>query len=157
SSSEGRGMLWEIEARPKGHDAERGRAAEEYDLLTHAADGAAVVTGSARGYLLEGEVPREEAELLLRELLVDPVAEEGRLGALNEPAAPDTLATVLYKPGVMAPAALSVVDAARDLGVAVRAARTFRRYFGPDPSPQAREVLFTKVLANPAVEQAVAG
>ena len=34
-------MLWEIEIRPRGHDAERQRVCEEYRLLTHARDGAA--------------------------------------------------------------------------------------------------------------------
>ena len=32
-------MLWEIEIRPRGHDAERGRVVEEFDLLTHTRDG----------------------------------------------------------------------------------------------------------------------
>ncbi len=47
-------MLWEIEIRPKGHDAERARVAEEYYLLTHTHDGERLVTASTRGYLLEG-------------------------------------------------------------------------------------------------------
>src|SRR5690242_6956793 len=140
-------MLWEIEVRPRGPDAERDRVAEEYNLLTHGGDGAALVTGSAHGYLVETEAPPDQVERLAAELLIDPLTEEGRLGALNEHANGDRLATVLLKPGVMDPAALSVVDAARDLGVAVQSVRTFRRYFG-DPPPEAREVLFRKVLAN---------
>jgi phosphoribosylformylglycinamidine synthase len=150
-------MLWEIEIRPNGQDAERGRAAEEYDLLTHTNDGERLVTGSARGYLLEGSLQREQAERLMRELLVDDLAETGRLGALGDASPGDLLATVLLAPGVMDPVALSVVDAARDLGIAVESVRTFRRYFGPELSRDARDVLFRKVLANEAIEQVVAG
>ncbi len=150
-------MLWEIEIRPKGHDGERDRVAEEYDLLTHSSAGRSLVSATARGYLVEGELTRAQAEALLRQLLVDDLVESGRLGGLNEHTAPDLLATVLYKPGVMDPAALSVVEAARDLGIPVEVVRTFRRYFGPPPGDGVREVLFRKVLANEAVEQVVAG
>src|SRR4051812_36807312 len=118
-------MLWEIEIAPKGGDAERARVAEEYDLLTHAREGSAAVTRAARGYLVEGDLTREQAARLAGELLVDALTESGRLGALNEAAAPSRLATVLYKPGVMDPAALSVAAAARDLGIPVDSVRTF--------------------------------
>jgi phosphoribosylformylglycinamidine synthase len=150
-------MLWEIEIRPRGRDGRREQAAGEYDLLTHTADGERVVTGSAHGYLLEGGLDIAGAERLMHKLLVDDLAETGRLGPLGEPPAADLLATVLPAPGVMDPVALSVVAAAADLGVAVDSVRTFRRYFGPPPSPEARAVLFRKVLANEAVEQVVAG
>src|SRR5271155_2484125 len=120
-------MLWEIEIRSKDHDAESARVGDEYDLLTHAHDGKNLITHSARGYLLEGTLSRAEAQRLADELLVDTVAETGRLGALNELNGTDHLATVLYKPGVMDPTALSVVDAAHDLGVPVDSVRTFRR------------------------------
>jgi phosphoribosylformylglycinamidine synthase len=150
-------MLWEIEIRPGGRDAERDRVCEEYDLLTHGRDGAGLITAAARGYLLEGDLSREQARRLADELLVDAVAESGRVGALNELDGADLLATVLFKPGVMDPTALSVVDAARDLGVPVESVRTFRRYYGPALPEKARDVLFRKVLANEAVEQVVAG
>src|SRR4051794_13130440 len=138
-------MLWEIEIRSKGHDAERARVAEEFDLLTHSRRGADLVTAASRGYLLEGEVSREQAQHLADHLLVDGVVESGRVGALNEHAEPDRLATVLLKPGVMDPTALSVVDAARDLGVHVDTVRTFRRYYGPSLTGDAKETLFRRV------------
>ena len=150
-------MLWEIEIRPKGADGERVRVAEEYDLLIHGKAGSALVTATARGWLLEGPLSREQADRLTRDLLIDSLAETGVLGALNEGAADGRLATVLYKPGVMDPAALSVADAARDLGVTVDSVRSFRRYYGPPLSPEAKTVLFRKVLANEAVEQVVEG
>jgi phosphoribosylformylglycinamidine synthase len=150
-------MLWELEIHPRGEDREVARVAAEYALLTHTSPVAGLVTGSAHGYLLEGDLDREQAQRLTDDLLLDAVAEEGKLGALNEHLREDCLATVLYKPGVMDPAALSILDAARDLRVPVSAVRTFRRYFGPPLDAPARAVLFRKVLANDAVEQVVAG
>jgi phosphoribosylformylglycinamidine synthase subunit PurSL len=37
--------------------------------------------------------------------------------------------TVLPKPGVMDPVALSVIDAACDLGLSLQGVRTFRRFY----------------------------
>ncbi|MHB1422698.1 MAG: phosphoribosylformylglycinamidine synthase subunit PurL [Gemmataceae bacterium] len=150
-------MLWEIEIHPSGRDAERARVAEEFDLLTHTDGGAELITGTARGYLIEGDVSRPQAKRLAEELLVDPLIETGRLGTLNEHQRDDRLATVLLKPGVMDPTALSVVEASRDLGIRVELVRTFRRYFGPPLAPESAAVLFRKVLANEAIEQVVAG
>jgi len=58
----------------------------------------------------------------------------------------------------MDPVAESVLSAARDLGVNLASARTFRRYYSPRPlSPSVRDALCHKVLANDAIEQAIAG
>ncbi|MGL4552602.1 MAG: AIR synthase-related protein, partial [Gemmataceae bacterium] len=143
-------MLWEVTIRPLGHDGELARVTEEYALLSHSAD--RVLTGTGRGYLIEGEVSEEQIRGLSRQLLVDELVETGAVSALGR-AEPDLFATVLLKPGVMDPAALSVIDAARDLGLSVREARTFRRYYGPGtPDP-----LLRKALANDAIEQFVPG
>jgi phosphoribosylformylglycinamidine synthase len=157
-------MLWEIEILPKGNDPERERVCEEYDLLTHSRQGHALITRASRGYLLEGELSREQAETLLRELLVDPLAETGHLGSLNARLSSGNgesgrrIATVLLRPGVMDPVAMSVVDAAHDLEIPVASVRSFRRYYGPGPLPrEGRDVLFRKVLANEAIEQVVEG
>jgi phosphoribosylformylglycinamidine synthase len=150
-------MLWEIEIQPKDHDAERARVGAEYDLLAPTRRGADLLGGTARGYLIEGDVSRPQAKRLAEELLVDPLVETGRLGTLNEHLRSDHLATVLLKPGVMDATALSVVEAARDLGIRVDLVRTFRRYFGPPLPPEVQSVLFRKVLANEAIEQVVAG
>ena len=113
-------MLWEIEIRPRGPDRERDRVGEEYSLLTHGKNGAARVSATAHGYLLEGDLTRAEAERLLSDLLVDPLAESGVISELNSPKGKSCQnVTVLLKPGVMDPVALSVVDAAHDLGISV--------------------------------------
>jgi len=124
-------MLWEVEVQTTGHDPERARISDEYNLLTHTQDGEKLFVGTARGYLLEGDLGRHQAEQLSKELLVDPVTEHGRLAEVGNPEASEgnglAVRTVLLKPGVMDPAALSVLDAARELGFAVASVRTFRR------------------------------
>jgi phosphoribosylformylglycinamidine synthase len=151
-------MLWEVEIRPKHHDSERDRVCDEYQLLTHSADAGRLITASSRGFLLEGELGREQVERLSHELLVDPLVETASVrtpqnGAIEH----QGFATVLLKPGVMDSVALSVVNASRDLGVPVDSVRTFRRYFGQPPQGNGRELLYVRVLANDAIEQVVEG
>jgi phosphoribosylformylglycinamidine synthase len=153
-------MLWEVEIRPRGHDPERVRVCEEYDLFTHAGHGPAApppaaqaIAGTARGYLLEGQLGREQVERLARELLVDPLAETGRIRGADAQGriASDGAATVLLKPGVMDPAAMSVRSAARDLGIPLAAAYSFRRYFWTGAAFN-RAVMLQEVLCNDAIE-----
>jgi phosphoribosylformylglycinamidine synthase subunit PurSL len=150
-------MLWEVEIRPLGRDAERERVCDEFDLLTHSTRGADLVKSSARGFLLEGNLDRAAAERLAAELLVDSVVESSTLNEIGK-ANGNQAITVLLKPGVMDPVAESVLVASNDLGLRLQAVRTFRRYFGtPDLKGNDRDLLFRKVLANDAIEQIVAG
>ncbi|MBI2805442.1 MAG: phosphoribosylformylglycinamidine synthase subunit PurL [Planctomycetes bacterium] len=149
-------MLWEVEIFAKGADAERARIAEEYDLLTHSTAGDEIVEKTSRGYLLLGDLDREDVERLAADLLVDPVAESGEIHGANahgeiECAGP---ATVLLKPGVMDPAAMSVIQTARQLGIAVESAQTFRRYFWTG-KPFDQAAMFRKVLCNEAIERVI--
>jgi phosphoribosylformylglycinamidine synthase len=161
-------MLWEIEIQPKGHDCERDRVCEEYNLLTHTQAAAELITRTARGYLVQGNLQRGQAEQLLRELLLDPLVESSRLSPLQsegpqsasgngQPAFPSI--TVLLKPGVMDAAALSVVDAARDLGIPVDSVRTFRRYYvTPEyAASSTQHAILEKTLANDAIERIITG
>jgi phosphoribosylformylglycinamidine synthase len=159
-------MLWEVEIQPRGSDPERDRVCEEYHLLTHTAAGPTLITQSSRGYLLEGDLGREQVERLMAELLVDPLAETGQVHGIGANGkAPLSGAevrplrlTVLLKPGVMDPVAASVEAAARDLGIPVQSARTFRRYYSDPALPAAsRALLLGKILANEAIEQIVEG
>src|SRR5262249_33436451 len=104
-----------------------------------------------------GDLTRPQVERLMAELLVDPLAESGQVTELTSTGnAPSSSAvTVLLKPGVMDPVALSVIDAAHDLGLAVEDVRTFRRYYFERWSPEDRA--WEKVLANDAIEQLVVG
>jgi phosphoribosylformylglycinamidine synthase len=149
-------MLWELEIRPKGRDGERERVCDEFDLLTHAQRGGDLISASARGFLLEGDLAESDLERLANDILGDPLVET----ATTHPLGTGTVHayTVLLKPGVMDPVAQTVLDTAKMLGLRVSAVRTFRRYFGPPDVPAAdRDVLFRKVLANDAVEQIVTG
>src|SRR5436189_5113304 len=96
-------MLWEVEIRPKGQDGERGRVAEEFNLLTYSDEGERLVTASARGYLLEGILDRAHAMCLMSDLLVDALVATGVLGELRSAStgALEPSVTVLLKPGVM--------------------------------------------------------
>jgi phosphoribosylformylglycinamidine synthase len=149
-------MLWEIEIRPLGRDGERERVCDEFDLLTHAQRGGDLVSGSARGFLLEGDLGDAHLERLINEVLVDPLVEAGTAAPVGGKAG--NYYTVLLKPGVMDPVAQTIVDAAKMLKIPVTGVRTFRRYFGPpEISSPDRAVLFGKVLANDAIEQVVVG
>lgn len=156
-------MLWEVEIRPLGRDAERERICDEFDLLTHGSRAADLVKASARGFLFEGNLNQDQARKLTGDLIVDSVVEQATLTEIGKPPSSlltphSSLLTVLLKPGVMDPVAESVLDAARDLGTPLEAVRTFRRYFGDgDLSPADRDILFRKVLANDAIEQIVVG
>src|ERR1043165_2511858 len=77
-------MLWEVEIHPRGEDAARRRIAAEHDLLTHSQDGANLVQRSSRGYLVEGDLSREQAERLSASLLVDQLVEEASLHAVGQ-------------------------------------------------------------------------
>jgi phosphoribosylformylglycinamidine synthase len=163
-------MLWEIEIRPRGHDPERLRVCEEYDLLTHAGHGGTIATprgpvelppgdkaiaGTARGYFLQGNLSQEQVERLARELLVDPLVETARaVGETAEGHIPcGGPATVLLKPGVMDPPAMSVQNAAHDLGIPLDAVSSFRRYFWGG-APLNLQVMW-RVLANDAIERII--
>ncbi len=155
-------MLWQVEVFPLGHDAERDRIAEEYDLLTHAgpgrtlAGGIEVVAQASRGFLLQGELTQEHVEQLTRELLGDPVAEKSVIHGANERGEIECAgaATVLLKPGVTDPVAMSVVQTARQLGIPVETALTFRRYAWTG-KPFDAEAMFRKVLCNEAIERVI--
>jgi phosphoribosylformylglycinamidine synthase len=157
-------MLWEVEIVPisSAHDAERARVEAEYALLGYAPprDGH-LLLGTARGYLLEGDVTLEQANQLMNELFTDPLVEGAAcnpipLGEQDHP--PVAEWTVLLKPGVMDPVAQSVLDAARDLGVSLTSVRTFRRYVLHEKGlPEAIQSALRRVLANDAIEQVIEG
>jgi phosphoribosylformylglycinamidine synthase len=154
-------MLWEVEIRPTGHDRERDRVREEFTLLTHRPPEETGLARSAHGYLLEGPLARDQAERLASQLLADPLVETARVGAVIA-AAPERdvagrVLTVLLKPGVMDPTALSVVEAARDLDIPLDSVRTFRRYYFEGPPDGDGQAALARVLVNDAIEQLVEG
>jgi phosphoribosylformylglycinamidine synthase len=156
-------MLWEVTISPRDeNNRESYRVREEYNLLTQTQLGYALISGNARGYLVEGDLTPEQVERLLEELLVDDLMDFVTGKPLEQSGGGQAAAggaTVLLKPGVMDPVAQSVMEAARVLGIRLTSVSTFRRYaLNPAALAQAdREILFRKVLANEAIERAVEG
>src|SRR5947207_2729878 len=72
-------MLWEVEILPKGHDPEAKRVVAEFAQL-RPGDTPPDVRLASRGFLLEGDFGRDQAECLLNELLLDPLVEIGSVG-----------------------------------------------------------------------------
>jgi phosphoribosylformylglycinamidine synthase len=150
-------MLWDIEIRARQAENEVDRVRGEYRLLAHAEPPADFITAASRGYLVEGDLDREQARELAAQVLVDEVAEVGAVRAWDEPAETEPVATVLPRPGVMDPVALSVASLGRELGLRVEQVRTYRRYYGKPLAEDVRNLLFRRVLANEAVEQVAPG
>jgi phosphoribosylformylglycinamidine synthase len=149
-------MLWEIEIRSKGRDSEQERICHEFSLLTHGRFGLPPVTHTSHGYVLSGGTGHEAVKALVEQLLVDSVVEYGFVRPLGSTGANGNgnYATVMPKPGVMDPAALSVDQVARNLDLGLSTVRTFRRYFGaPRMAAEAKDILYRKVLANDAIEE----
>ena len=93
-------------------------------------------------------------------LLQDPVLDEARTGPAPAPRDDEAVVTVLRRPGVMDPVALTTVHAARDVGVSLARVRTARRLYvaGVEGRPgEAALAWLVRRLANPVVDQALLG
>ncbi|MEM9167755.1 MAG: AIR synthase-related protein [Planctomycetota bacterium] len=102
----------------------------------------------ARVYLIEADLTDEQAALIARELLTDPVAERMLNGEAIGPAI-----EVHPLPGVMDPAAQSVADAIADLIGLRPPVQTGRRYeFGSLTADRA-EALITRLRANTVIHR----
>ncbi len=118
---------------------------------------------AARGYLIQGELGREDIQRIARELLADPVVERPVVAQVGEtllsqaPPGCTTLIHVLPKPGVMDPVALSAQAAIADFGLRAEAVRTLKKYWVAELPQDKLRLLCSKILANDAVEQAVLG
>ena len=137
-------MLWEVdiytaEGQPDLGAREAAAAAAELHLAVD------LPITSARGFLIQGELDREQVERIAGELLVDRVVER----AVVAPAGDAALARlpsgrahwihVLPKPGVMDPVAQSAMQAIADLGIRAEAVRTLKKYaVGPLPTTGSR-------------------
>ena len=146
-------MQWQIEVRfrPGAHDA-HGKAVhdEVRDLGIAGVEGVEF----ARLFFLEADAPAEDVQRVATDLLTDPVVERYVLSD-GEAAEPDPRpsVTVRRKPGVMDPVALSTVQAAADMGVAVRRCATARKYyFAGRPTQDDLRAVARAVLANPVIE-----
>ncbi|MBU4270841.1 MAG: phosphoribosylformylglycinamidine synthase [Planctomycetes bacterium] len=155
-------MLWEVDIHPaEGRpDLAAGEVAATAAEL-HLADDLAVT--SARGYLIQGELDRAQVARIADELLADRVVERTVVAPAGDPLLtelPDGRTHwihVLPKPGVMDPVAQSAMQAIADFGLRAEAVRTMRKYAVGRLAEDRLPLLCSKVLANDAVEQAIAG
>ncbi|MDO4551092.1 MAG: phosphoribosylformylglycinamidine synthase subunit PurL [Planctomycetia bacterium] len=159
-------MLWEIDIYPK--KSEKDNLAEEVMAeifalgLVPETERQNIGVRTGRGYLLQGDLNREEVEKIAKNLLADMVVEETVVFPLSELAQQvendsAVIVHVLPKPGVMDPVAMSAKTAISDFGVTAEEVRTFRKYHLTGLDEARIEKLCWKVLANDAIEQVVRG
>ncbi len=112
---------------------------------------------TCRGFLVEGEISREQLERAAATVLVDPVVEVHRIEPCNAPdEGPGSGIHVMPKPGVTDPEGSSALELLCRLGYPVSNVRTIKSYrvVGPaDSLPR----FARRVLANDAVEMTVHG
>ncbi len=155
-------MLWEVdiyaaEGQPDLGAREVTAAVAELHLASE------VAVTSARGYLIEGALDRDQVMRIANELLADVVVERTVVAPVDDaalsqlPAGRTHWIHVLPKPGVMDPVAQSAMDAIADFGFRADAVRTVKKYAVGRLAEDRIPLLCSKVLANDAIEQVVVG
>jgi phosphoribosylformylglycinamidine synthase II len=155
-------MLWEIDIYPaQGQpDLIGDQVAADTADLGLAQD---LTVSAARGYLVQASLDRGQVMRIAHELLADPVVERTVVAPVGDAAlsqAPDgrpMLVHVLPKPGVMDPVAMSARAAIADFGFEAEAVRTLKKYWIGRLPQDKLDLVATKVLANDAIEQVIAG
>ena len=155
-------MLWEVDVLSA--DSANDHAARA--VVKGAADLGIIACTSARAvtaWLIEGELSRSDLERVAASLLADPVTEQFTILELTGAAssAPDAADTppaatlpfplhVLPKPGVTDPAAQSVLEAMRLLGLEAVAVRSVKKYWLPELPRADAERLGVRSISDPA-------
>jgi len=155
-------MLWEVDIYPaSGQPNLIARHVAQSARQLGLAEDLSVV--AARGYLIQGDFSEEQIKRIAAELLSDGVvertvvAEVGDESLVQPPEEGQKLIHVLPKPGVMDPVAQSAKDAIADFDIEAEAVRTLTKYWIGQLDDSHRELLCSKVLANDAIEQVIAG
>ncbi|MFO0856118.1 MAG: phosphoribosylformylglycinamidine synthase subunit PurS [Phycisphaerales bacterium] len=111
---------------------------------------------SARVYLIEGALIKDDVSIVVSKLLADPVTEEATIGVAN-PAAHAAIVEVHPLPGVMDPAAQTVTDSILNLTKKQVLVSTGTRYDFTGISPSEGERIAKASLANTVVHQITTG
>jgi phosphoribosylformylglycinamidine synthase len=156
-------MLWEVDiyAIDRQHDRLAAQTADDARDLELGDEHLGIVAGE--GYLIEGEISREDAERAARELFCDAVVERAVVAPVGDAALAEPpllharLVHVLPKPGVMDPVAQSAQRALHDLDIAADVVRTMKKYWVTGLGGDEIDTLCDKVLANDAIERVVLG
>jgi len=155
-------MLWEVDVCLRDADADHAARA----LVAGASDLSLAGCTRARstsGWLIEGELSRDDVERVAARLLADPVTESFTLAPVGDAAlltGPPGLPTALHvlpRTGVTDPAGQSAGEAMRLLGLQPVAVRSVRKYWLPDLPSADVERLAWKLLASEAIHDVVVG
>ncbi|MGD0382676.1 MAG: AIR synthase-related protein [Thermoguttaceae bacterium] len=175
-------MLWEIDIHPA--EGQVNLTANQV-ALSAAELGIArdLAVTTARGFLIQGNLNRDQIARLADQLLADRVVERPLIAPVGDDslcATGSASAThrsslapghhvsgrsllapyvihVLPKPGVMDPVAMSTQAAIADFGMEAEAVRTLKKYWIANLPQDRLPLLCTKVLANDAIEQVIVG
>ena len=156
-------MLWEVDIfAAQGLPDVAGS-----ETKTDAADlgfSSSLTIGTARGYLVQGDLTREQIDLIVGKLLADPVVERANVGLVGDPELEKSLAGalgeivyVLPKPGVTDVVADAARKSAAEYNVAPEAVRTFKKYWISGVDDVELKRLSRKLLSNDAIEQVAYG
>jgi phosphoribosylformylglycinamidine synthase II len=149
-------MLWHLQINPAPGRIDRAGRQLAADATELGLPGPWTIAAS-RGFLVEGDLSRDDLGRAASTVLADPMVETYAIRPSHEPVdGPGTIVHVLPKPGVTDPEAESALTLLRDIGFAVANVRTIRTYRLEGPA-EALPRLVSRVLANDAVEQAVVG
>ncbi|MDA1016243.1 MAG: phosphoribosylformylglycinamidine synthase subunit PurL [Planctomycetota bacterium] len=159
-------MLWEVEIHPATGMTDR----EGQRVLGQCRElGVETVAAvrTARSYLLQGDLTRDDVTQTAASLLVDAVVETFDVRELGERATESDsltnasnarLLNVLYKPGVTDNVAETARKALVGLGVPVETVATCRKFrLEGNPSDADIDLLARRALSNDAIEQVVRG
>lgn len=156
-------MLWEVEILPIGSEKDYEGQRILASARSQGISGLDAVK-SARTFLIQGELTREDANRAAEQLLVDPVTEKFHIHEL--PAAESQISNlesqilinVLLHPGVTDSVAENAAKALSQLSFNVTNVATCRRYWLTGDLGTAKVThLSKKVLANDAIEYVVTG
>ena len=112
---------------------------------------------TSRGFLIEGDISREQLDRAAKDLLVDPVVEVHRIEPASAPAnGAGSVVHVLPKPGVTDPEGAERAALLCGLGYPVSNVRTIKTYRLEGPADSVPRFI-ERVLANDAVEMTVRG
>ncbi len=154
--------LWEIDILPAAGQTDvagKSLAAEARDLGLD--DNLAIA--ASHGFLLQGDLGEEQAQLAAGQLLADSIVETTTIAQIGDDrlSAPraglSQLVHVLPKPGVMDPVALSTLQALQDMSLPVEQVSTFRKYWLSDLQPELLDRLCQKLLSNDSIERVITG
>ena len=154
-------MLWEVDVwlKDRGDDhAARAFAAAAAGI--DPADWSSART--ARGWLIEGDLTREEIGRLAEGVLIDPVSQTYAIRGMSDPQESPfpgltTAVHVLPKPGVTDPAAETARQAFGLLGLEPQAVRSVSTVWMPEVDAARGERLAWRILASDAIHEVVVG